>query len=170
MTGARHSWRAVWLAVGMLTLPLTTEARQEAAAVPLPERARNAERVVVGRVVSVNPVWRENDFGDRLIVSVVGVGVDETLKGQAEPSLDVEIEGGTIGTMTLKVSDLPTFAPGDRAVFYLKRNRRGAFVPHLRGQGLLKLDRSDRVGGSTLTLDEVRRTTRPAGPGRTPRQ
>src|SRR4029450_5790747 len=109
----------------------------------------NAERIVVGRVVSVGPAWRENDFGDRLIVSVVRVGVDETLKGQAQPSLDVEIEGGTIGTTTLKVSDLPTLAPRDRAVFYLKRNRRGAFVPHLRGQGLLNLDRSDRVTGSS---------------------
>jgi hypothetical protein len=31
-------------------------------------------------------------------------------------------------------------------------------VPHLRGQGLLKLDRSGRVPGSSLTLQEIRRT------------
>ena len=29
------------------------------------ERARNAEQVVVGRVSSVTPVWRDTDFGDR---------------------------------------------------------------------------------------------------------
>jgi len=86
------------------------------------------------------------------------VVVDETLKGQAQSSLDVEVEGGTIGDVRLKVSDLETFAVGERAIFYLRRAPRGAFVPHLRGQGVLKLDRSNRVPGSSLTLDEVRRT------------
>jgi hypothetical protein len=39
------------------------------------------------------------------------------------------------------------------------------FVPHLRGQGVLRLDRSDRVPNSSLTLDEIRRT---AAAGRVP--
>jgi len=43
-------------------------------------------------------------------------------------------------------------------VFYLERTARGALVPHLRGQGMLRLDRSNRVPGSSLTLDEIRRT------------
>jgi hypothetical protein len=125
----------------------------------LAERARGAEHVVVGHVTTVTPVWRTNDFGDRLIVSVVHVSVEETLKGPSRPSVDVEVEGGTIGNLTLRVSDLATFAPGDRVVFYLKHSRRGTLVPHLRGLGLLKLDRSGRVQGSSLTLDQVRRET-----------
>jgi hypothetical protein len=128
------------------------------AALPLAERARGAERIVVGRVSSVSPQWQVNDFGDRLIVSTVRIAVEETLKGEALSGITIEIEGGTIGDLTLHVSDLPTFAPGERAVFYLRRNGRGAFVPHLRGQGLLKLDASNRVNGSTLTLAEIRRT------------
>ena len=128
------------------------------APVPLADRARGAERVVVGRVTSVSPVWRVNEFGDRLIVSVVSVAVDETLRGPAQQTVEVEVEGGTIGDVTLHVSDLDAVVPGDRAVFYLARSPRGAFVPHLRGQGLLKLDRSDRVRGSSLTLAEIRRT------------
>ena len=123
----------------------------------LAERARGAELVVVGRVASVAPVWQVNEFGDRLIVSVVRVVVNETLKGQALPTLDVEVEGGTIGELTLHVSDQTSFAPGERAVFYLKRTARGTFVPHLRGLGLLKLDASNRVPGSSLTLEEIRR-------------
>jgi hypothetical protein len=130
---------------------------QHGPAVPLAERARGAERVVVGRVASVSPVWQVNEFGDRLIVSVVNVTVNETLKGEARSSVTVEIEGGTIGDLTLRVSDQTSVVPGERAVFYLRRNRRGAFVPHLRGQGLLKLDRFDRVEGSSLTLETVRR-------------
>jgi hypothetical protein len=131
---------------------------QDSIPVPLTERARGAERVVVGRVTTVEPVWRTNEFGDRLIVSVVSVAVDETLRGPAQPRVTVEVEGGTIGDLTLHVSDLEPVAAGDRAVFYLARNARGVFVPHLRGQGLLKLDGADRVRGSTVTLAEIRRT------------
>ena len=101
--------------------------------VPLPERARGAERVVVGRVSSIAPQWRENEFAIA-DCSVVRVAVDETLKGAASQSMDVEVEGGTIGPLTLRVSDLDALEPGDRAVFYVRRDRRGAFVPHLRGR------------------------------------
>ena len=162
---AQHATtKIVCLLGGLLGFGQVVAARQEAP-VPLADRARGAERIVVGRVDSVNPVWRVNEFGDRLITSVVHVVVEENLKGQARPTRDVEVEGGTIGGLTLHVSDLATFAPGDRAVFYVKRSPRGAFVPHLRGQGLLKLDRSNRVAGTSLTLQELRRT---AAAGTTP--
>jgi hypothetical protein len=130
------------------------------------ERARGAEQVVVGRVSSVTSVWRDNEFGDRLIVSVLRVAVDETLKGDAQSSVEVEIEGGTIGSLTLRVSDLETFVPGDRGVFYLTRNRRRALVPHLRGLGLQKLDRTNR-DSSGAPLDQIRRDVR-AGAARRP--
>jgi hypothetical protein len=135
--------------------------------VPVADRARGAEQVVVGRVSSVTPVWRENDFGDRLITSVLHVIVDETLKGSSQPAIDVEVEGGTIGSLTLRVSDLDTFVPGDRAVFYVQHNRRGGLIPHRRGLGLQKLDNAGRVNGSGMTLDQVRREVR-AGASRQP--
>jgi len=133
-------------------------AAQSSVPVPMVERARGAAQIVVGRVTAVNPAWQVNEFGDRLIVSVVRVSVDETLKGAAQSAVDVEVEGGTIGSLTLHVSDEESFVPGDRAVFYLRRTARGALVPHLRGQGTLKLDRNSRVPNSSLTLDEIRRT------------
>ena len=150
--------KVVALAAAHLLIVGPAPARaQDAPVVPLAERARGAERVVVGRVASVSAGWQVNDFGDRLIVSVVRVAVSETLKGEAQPTVSVEVEGGTIGELTMRASDQATFVPGERAVFYLRRNRRGAFVPHLRGQGLLKLDRFDRVPGSSLTLETIRR-------------
>lgn len=141
--------------VCLVGLSLTAAAQQ--APVPLAERARGAERVVVGRVASVAPIWQVNEFGDRLIVSRVRVSVSETLKGQPAPTLDVEVEGGTIGDLTLRVSDQVSVSPGERAVFYVKATARGTFVPHLRGQGVLKLDNANRVTGSSLTLDQIRR-------------
>lgn len=149
------SARLIAAAICLLAAQLSTGA--QGTSVSLAERTRGAERVVVGRVTSVNPIWRTNEFGDRLIVSIVNVAVDETLRGPAAASVDLEVEGGTIGDVTLNVSDLEPVAPGDRAVFYLARNARGAFVPHLRGQGLLKLDRSDRVRNSAVTLADIRR-------------
>lgn len=148
----------------LATLAASTAQAQDTAPLPLVERARGAERVVVGHVAAVTPTWRVNDFGDRLIVSVMRVTVDETLKGPAEGALDVEVEGGTIDGLTLRVSDEEPMAAGERGVFYLARSRRGTLVPHLRGHGMLKLDRSDRVPNSSLTLDEVRRTVAAARP------
>ena len=104
-----------------------------------------------------------NEHGDRLIVSVLRVTREETLKGSPAQTLEVEVEGGTIGDLTLRVSDLPVFVPGDRAVFYVRRNAHKRLVPYLRGQGLLKLDRSNRVPASSLSLDEIRRTVGRAG-------
>ena len=132
-------------------------AAQGVADLPLAERARGAERVVVGRVVSVDPKWQVNTFGDRLIVSTLRVNVDEMLKGPASAVVDVEIEGGTIGGLTLNVSDQVPFAPGERAVFFVRRTPRGTFAPHLRGQSLMKLDASNRVQGTNLTLNDIRR-------------
>ena len=158
-THAEIPVRLIAAAICLLAAQLSTRA-QDTSSVPLAERARGAERVVVGRVTTVNPIWRTNEFGDRLIVSIVNVAVDETLRGPALPSVDLEVEGGTIGDLTLHVSDLEPVAPGDRAVFYLARDRRGVFVPHLRGQGLLKLDRADRVRDSAVTLADIRRSAR----------
>ena len=144
-------------AIGLVS-PLLVDAQRTD--VPSAERARSAEQVVVGHVSSVTPVWRDTDYGDRLIFSVLHVAVDETLKGAAQPSVDVEVEGGTIGSLTLRVSDLETFRPGDRAIFYLQHNRRGAWVPHLRELGLQRVDGAGRVAGTTATLDQVRRDVR----------
>jgi hypothetical protein len=152
--------RAAFLVCSVACLSVTPAYAQRQ--VPHGERARGAEQVVVGRVSSVTAVWRTNDFGDRLITSIVHVIVDETLKGASQRSVDVEVEGGTIGDLSLRVSDLDTFAPGERALFYLEHSRRGTLVPHLRGLGLQKIDQSDRIRGTSTTLDQVRSEVRTA--------
>ena len=156
MLNVNRVWIILCLCCGLLGADLAAGAHQ-GPPTPLAERARGAERVVVGRVASVAPLWQVNEFGDRLIVSVVRVVVSETLKGEPLPTVDVAVEGGTIGELTLRVSDQTSFSPGERAVFYLKRTARGTFVPHLRGEGLLKLDAANRVPGSSLTLEQIRR-------------
>jgi hypothetical protein len=121
---------------------------------------RGAKRVVVATVIDVDPVFQSNEFGDQLIVSRTHLRVDEVLKpGQTGESQTVvmEVEGGTIGDLTLTVSDLPVLARGERAVIFLQENSRGAVVPHERGHGILELDASDHVKGTGLALAAVRR-------------
>ncbi len=124
--------------------------------VDIPERLQGAERAVVGQVVSVEPVWLRTESGDELIVSRVRVLVEETLKGLPAAEVVVEVEGGQIGELTLSVSDMPVMRAGERAVVMTERTRTGRVVPHLRGLGILKLDHTDTVPGSSLTLGLIR--------------
>jgi len=153
-----QSIRCLRATLAFVCISMPSVAAQDAAVVPLTERAVGAERVIVGHVAEINPVWRVNGYGDRLIVSQVRLTVEETLKGPAQSTLDIEVEGGSIGGLTLRVSDQEPLSPGDRGVFYLARDPQGRLVPHLRGQGFLRLDSAGRVPNSSLTLDEIRRT------------
>jgi hypothetical protein len=127
----------------------------------LDERISGAQRVVVASARSVDAGWRENSYGDRLIVSRVLLDVEETLKGSVTSNaIWMDLEGGTLDGFTLKVSDLPDLRPGERAVFFLDQGENGVAMPHLRGQGILKLDQDNMVTGSSLRLDVIRSLAR----------
>jgi hypothetical protein len=122
-------------------------------------RAKGAERVVVAAVENVQPIYAKNEFGDDLIVTRTLVRISEVMKGKdiaAGEAMDVDVEGGTVGDITLRVSDMPSVARGEKAILFLTRSKNGRLVPHMRGLGILKLDKSGRVQGTDVTLDELR--------------
>ncbi len=131
--------------------------------VSIPDRAKGAETIVVATVMEVNAGFERNEFGDRLIVSHTFLQVEETLKGTAPQVVAFDVEGGTVGDVTLRVSDMETVTKGDRAVFFISRSRTGANVPHLRHNGIMKLDRTNKVRGSDLTLEDVKRQVKEGG-------
>lgn len=131
--------------------------------VDIPERARGAGAVVVARASEVTPVWQTNEYGDVLIVSQVHLQVEETLKGSPAYSMWINVEGGTLNGMTLRVSGLPVVAAGERGVFFVDERADGTRVPHLKGLGILKLDGTDQVRGTSLRLQDVRSMVRGAG-------
>ena len=141
-----------------LVLAIATHAAaSDAVPVPVPDRVRGAERVVVATVQDVKARFQTNEFGDQLIVSAVRLHVEESLKGQPEPAMEIDVLGGTVGDLTLEVSSLPRLSRGERAVFFLSRDHyTGRLVPHLRGQGILKLDNRDRVRGTPLDLTTIK--------------
>jgi hypothetical protein len=130
--------------------------------VPIETRARGAASVVIASVVDVQSRFDVNEFGDRLIVSDVMLQVEETLKGSRSASVSVTVEGGTIGDISLAVSDMPTLRRGERAVFFLEQASSGVVRPHRRGLGVVMLDATNRVPGTTLTADEIRHLVRAA--------
>ena len=141
----------------LFALVLTSVASVAAASDPvtIPERLQGAERVVVATVASVTATFEQNAYGDQIIVSHLTLSVEETLKGAPAALLTVDVEGGTVGGVSLEVASLPRMKTGERAVFFLEKDGT-AYVPHLRGQGILKLNAQDVVKGSSLTLDAIR--------------
>jgi hypothetical protein len=141
-------------------IPLLAEAGQRS---DVQATARGAERVVVAVVEDAQPRYERNEFGDQLIVTSVQLRVREVLKGAAvrgDERLSVDVEGGTIDGVTMSASDLPAMSRGERAIFFLVRKPTGRYVPHRRGQGILKLDSSDRLADGDITLGDVRRIVR----------
>jgi hypothetical protein len=124
--------------------------------VDLKSRIKAAERAVVGRVTRVASYLKHTGLGDTLIMSHVELAVEETLKGAASATLPVEVEGGTLNGMTMRVSDMPALRPGARVVVMVRRGRSGEFVPHQRGASILELEAGDHIKNSDLWLDDVR--------------
>jgi hypothetical protein len=129
----------------------------------LSERTRRAHQVVVGTVIDVAPTFENSTDGEQIIVSQVTVRVDETLKGNSESVLTLKLEGGTVGDLTLTVSDMPVMEVEDRAVFFLDRVAPGQYKPRDRGLGVMKLDRTNRVRENGLALDDIRNVVRRTG-------
>src|SRR5881275_2730156 len=123
--------------------------------VSVADAARGADRVVVGQVIRADAVQQTNSYGDVLIVSHTAVRVDEALKGAAAGTIVIDIEGGTVNGITMRVSDMPNVQAGDRAVFFVDQGASGHFVPHLRGHGILKVNASGGVENSNLSLEEI---------------
>ena len=65
----------------------------------------------------------------------------------------------TVGPLSLLVSDIEPVEVGDRGVFMVSQNGRGATVP-VGGQGILLLNPQNRVIGEPWSLDDIRSAAR----------
>ena len=129
----------------------------------LESRVSGAETVVVAAARSVSASWRENEHGDRLIVSRFLLEVAESLKGEPARSMWVEVDGGTLDGFTLRVSGLHLPEVGERAVFMLDPADGGVHTLHGRGLGILPLDDRDNVRGTSINLSAIRARVRGQG-------
>jgi hypothetical protein len=151
------------MAIYAATLSAQTPARADAGtASDFGARARGAARVVVAAVADMQPRFDVNEYGDHLIITRTTLRVEETLKGTQTDLVDMDVEGGTIGDLTLTVTDLPIFHRGDRGVFFLESSSTSVHRLHGRRLGLVRLDTSDHALASTVTLADIRAAVRAA--------
>nr|QDY92650.1 hypothetical protein fos2004AM_00019 [uncultured Planctomycetota bacterium] len=76
-----------------------------------------AQQIVIGDVVQVASFWNDDHT---LIKSRIVVAPDQYLVGEGRASVEVlEMSGGTVGDLTLNVSVLPVFEPGDHVLLFL---------------------------------------------------
>lgn len=87
---------------------------------PLAGMAAKADAIVQGRVLGTLSEWTPDRS---LIVTVVSVEVREVLKGRPAPVLLVQIPGGVVGDIGLRVSDTPAFVPDEEVVLFLRAIR-----------------------------------------------
>jgi hypothetical protein len=125
------------------------------------ERVKGAAKVVTATVTSVQSEFGTNHYGDRLILSHVTFNVEETMKGAHERAVTVTLEGGTVGDLTLEVSDVPLMKKGERAVLFLASSPARGTISYRRGAGILKLEH-DRVAGTDLTVHDIRAAVKAA--------
>jgi len=81
----------------------------------------DATHVLVGKVKTVYSYYDGNEWGDVLIFSRVDVKVEKKLKGKTDDEVSFVVEGGTVGEITLKVSNYPLFEEGEKIKLYLKK-------------------------------------------------
>jgi len=155
-------WSVYWspvaaaILIGLSSAGMGLEASSAAQTSSLNERIKGADKVVVATAREVASSWRTNEYGDRIIVTRAHLEIEEVLKGAGTDSVVMEVTGGTLDGITLRVSGQAVMSVGDRAVYFLERPQGGVSKPYHRGEGVLKLDSNNFVRGSAVSLGEVR--------------
>lgn len=158
----RHAVLVMVIPVAVAMTVVAAQSPDRPPGLDVAERARQAAHAVVATVETATSSFGINEFGDQLILTDLQLRIEETIKGRSAPGMVVTVEGGTVGALTLNVSDMPSLRRGDRAVFFLDRTQAGAYVPNDRGRGILKLVDGDVVEGTTLTLSALKGQVRSA--------
>lgn len=123
----------------------------------LATRLRGASRTVVGSVARLEPRMVRTPRGDEIIVTRTWIRVEESLKGRADAFLAVDVEGGTLGDISMRASDITPLVVGERAVVLVEPTAEGGWRPHRRGLGLLRLSPDNRIRELGVSLGDVRR-------------
>jgi len=86
---------------------------------PLERLTLSADIIILGDVEDVRYEWSLNK---EIIQTVTTLKIKEVWKGKVRYSrIFVQTPGGTIGDLSLKVSDVPVFQKGEETLVFLKR-------------------------------------------------
>lgn len=137
--GAPRPRRRLVLALPVLLLTVASSFGGRARASVTPELdlrglTTNADRIVVGDVVSVKSAW---ESGRKRIFTNIEVKITETWKGSTPEGGKIIIQqpGGQVGDIEMRVFGLAEFHEGQKAVLFLTGTEKASAVVGL-GQGM----------------------------------
>src|ERR1700682_1413511 len=87
----------------------------------------DAEFIFQGNVTDVRSQWI-GEGGQRQIVTYVTFKVDDAIKGSPGATYTIRMLGGTVGEITMAISDAPQFKVGDKDILFVEHNGT-QFVP-----------------------------------------
>lgn len=147
-----------WLRSVFVVLPLVllcgparvTEAASYDA-VTFNDLVTRADVIFVGDVLDVRP-FTVSSPGGTLIKTRVTFVVRDPLWGTSRSLEILEFLGGQVGNVGMRVSDMPTFNPGDRRVVFARRERSINPIVGF-SQGLMRISRDGSGLDAVQTLD-----------------
>jgi hypothetical protein len=118
-------------------------------ALDLSELVAQSDRIVVGRVVLAEAFRRR----DGTISTWYRVEVERELRTDAptrdeEPEVIIEVLGGQIGDLGMRVEGEPRFSVGERAVIFMREGTQLGFRPVGMAQGVMRIRRDE--GGESV--------------------
>ncbi len=143
---------AAWLIAGMLIVGgFRVVSAMTYVSMDFPTLVGQAHAIAVGRVVAVQPRWRD---GRRGIETALTVDVEQYLKGDLGKTITLAVPGGQLGRYRSVMPGAPVFAEGEDLVLFLAADApSGAHVLGL-GQGVFRI-MTDRASGSRLVVPEI---------------
>lgn len=124
------------------------------------EIVADATLIARGHVTDVRGVVVPN----RGIESVVAVAIDSVLKGSAAEFITIRVPGGTVGRYTTRMIGAPRLRPGQRAIFFLKRDNNLAWRPVGLSMGIFHVRDAPLTGAPVVNPPVILGET--ADPGR----
>jgi len=146
-----------------LIFPFSINALAIMRALSTEELTRNSDIVIVGEVEEKSSFWSEDR---KTIFTRVTVKIEERVRGQyLEERLEVEHEGGEIGEIGLRVSDVASFSKGERVLLFLKTMMKKRLLLRTKNDDVQTDSNSDRVIGifSVVGLAQGKYTIHPSG-------
>lgn len=99
----------------------------------LSEMVYEADSILVGKVIKMESRWTE-DKGT--IVTDVTIVVESYLKNPiSTKEVVIQIPGGEVGEIGLKVSDVPSFRVDEEVLIFLKKDTMASWVTYHGAQG-----------------------------------
>jgi hypothetical protein len=129
------------LAVGLLAAGATTARASTLIRRSLPELARDAEFIFVGRCES-----RASHYNDdrSLILTAYRFRVDRVLKGRPTTGLVLDELGGMVGDRGMTVAGTPEHQVGEEVLVFVHRTPLGRLATYGLGQGRFQITRDSR--------------------------